>query len=172
MRSGDADALRNLYDIYYQYLFGAGFSLCMSRELTSDCIQDLFLSIWSTRKKIPHVSSVGAYLHISLRRKMINILKQEQLLLFHISEEDYEKDFSYEEIIVGFQAEQEIRLKLDKALSQLTKKQKDVIRLRYYENKKFEEIAQLMNTEPRTIYEHMYEAMKQLRYYLSSTYSS
>jgi RNA polymerase sigma factor (sigma-70 family) len=172
VRSGDADALRNLYDIYYQCLFGAGFSLCMSRELTSKCIHDLFLCIWSRRKKIPQVSSVGTYLRISLRRKMINILKQEQLLICHISEEDYEKDFSYEEVIVGFQAEQQIRQKLEKALSQLTIKQKEVIRLRYFENNKIEEIAQLMNSEPRTIYNHMYEAMKQLRFYLSSSYSS
>jgi RNA polymerase sigma factor (sigma-70 family) len=103
---------------------------------------------------------------------MINILKQEQLLICHISEEDYEKDFSYEEVIVGFQAEQQIRQKLEKALSQLTIKQKEVIRLRYFENNKIEEIAQLMNSEPRTIYNHMYEAMKQLRFYLSSSYSS
>lgn len=172
MRSGHADALRNLYDTFYQYLFRVGFSLCMSRELTSDCIQDLFLSIWSRRKKIPQVSSVGAYLRISLRRKMINMLEQQQLLLFHISEEDYEKDFSYEEVIVGFQVEQEIKHKLEKALSQLPKRQKEVIRLRYYENKKIEEIAQLMNTDPRSVYDHIYEAMKHLRFYLSSTYSS
>jgi RNA polymerase sigma factor (sigma-70 family) len=171
MRSGDPAALQDLYNTYYQYLFGAGFSLSMNRELTKDCIHDLFLSIWLRRKKIPQVVSVGAYLRISLRRKMIDILKQEQLLEYHISDEDYEKEFSYEEVIVAFQTEQETRQKLEKALSQLTKKQKEVIRLRYYENKSFEEIVQLLNSEPRTIYNHMYEAMKQLRFYISSTYT-
>ncbi|MCU7550081.1 sigma-70 family RNA polymerase sigma factor [Chitinophagaceae bacterium LB-8] len=172
MRSGDSSALQELYNIYYQYLFGAGFSLCLDRELTKDSIHDLFLSIWAKREKIPAVSSVGAYLCTCIRRKIIDVLKKEQFLEQNISSEDYEMQFSYEEVIIAFQTEHETRLKLDKALAQLTKKQKEVIRLRFFENKSFEEIALLLNSEPRTIYNHMYEAMKQLRYFLSSTYSS
>jgi RNA polymerase sigma-70 factor (ECF subfamily) len=171
MRSGDSTALQELYNTYYQYLFGAGFSLCLDKELTKDCIQDLFLGLWAKRENMKPVSSVGAYLRICLRRKIIDILKKEQLLEQHIPIDEYEEQFSYEEVIIAFQTEQETKLKLEKALTQLTKKQKEVIRLRFFENKNFEEIAVLLNSEPRTIYNHMYEAMKMLRYYLSSIYT-
>lgn len=171
MRSGDTAAMQELYQTYYQYLFGAGFSLCLDRELTKDCIHDLFLNIWVRRERIPQVSSVGAYLRICIRRKIIDLLKKEQLLEQHVSSEEYEKQFSYEDVIIAFQTEVETKHKLEKALSQLTKKQKEVIRLRFFENKNFEEIACLLNSEPRTIYNHMYEAMKQLRYYITSTYT-
>jgi RNA polymerase sigma factor (sigma-70 family) len=171
MRFGDSAALQELYHMYYQYLFGAGFSLCLDRELTKDCIHDLFLSIWANRTQMNPVSSVGTYLRTCLRRKIIDILKKEQFLEQNISSDDYENQFSYEEVIIAFQTEQETKQKLEKALAQLTKKQKEVIKLRFFENKSFEEIAFLLNSEPRTIYNHMYEAMKQLRYYISSTYT-
>jgi RNA polymerase sigma-70 factor (ECF subfamily) len=171
MRSGDPAALQELYNAYYQYLFGAGFSLCLDKEVTKDCIQDLFLGIWTKRAHLKPVSSVGAYLRICLRRKIIDILKKEQLLGQNISSDEYEKQFSYEDVIIAFQTEQETKLKLEKALTQLTNKQREVIRLRFFENKNIEEIARLLNSESRTIYNHMYEAMKQLRYYLSSIYT-
>jgi RNA polymerase sigma factor (sigma-70 family) len=171
MRSGDSAALQELYNAYYQYLFGAGFSLCLDKEVTKDCIQDLFLGIWTKRTHLKPVSSVGAYLRICLRRKIIDILKKEQLLGQNISSDEYEKQFSYEDVIIAFQTEQETKLRLEKALTQLTKKQREVIRLRFFENKNIEEIACLLNSESRTIYNHMYEAMKQLRYYLSSIYT-
>jgi RNA polymerase sigma-70 factor (ECF subfamily) len=172
MRYGDSAALQELYNTFYQYLFGAGFKLCLNRELTKDCIQDLFLSIWTKRAKIPQVSSVGAYLRICLRRKIIDALKKEQLLENSVSSDDYEQEFSFEDVIIAFQTQQETKQRLEKALLQLTKKQKEVIRLRFFENKNFEEIAQILNSESRTIYNHMYEAMKLLRYYLSSIYTS
>jgi RNA polymerase sigma factor (sigma-70 family) len=172
MRSGDSVALQELYNTYYQYLFGAGFSLCLDKEVTKDCIQDLFLGIWTKRAHLRPVSSVGAYLRICLRRKIIDILKKEQLLGQNISSDEYEMQFSYEDVIIAFQTEQETKSKLEKALTQLTNKQREVIRLRFFENKNIEEIARLLNSESRTIYNHMYEAMKQLRYYLSSIYTS
>jgi RNA polymerase sigma factor (sigma-70 family) len=171
MRFGDSVALQELYSMYYQYLFGVGYSLCLDKELTKDCIHDLFLSLWVKREQMNSVASVGGYLRTSLRRKIIDLLKKEQFLAQNISSDDYIEQFSYEEVIIAFQTEQETKRKLEKALTQLTKKQRDVIRLRFFENKNFEEIAILLSSEPRTIYNHMYEAMKQLRYFLSSTYT-
>lgn len=169
-RSGDPMALQELYNNYYQYLFGIGFSVCLNRELTKDCIHDLFLEIWANREKLPPNASVGGYLGVSLRRKIIHVLKKEQLLESHVLGDEIEQEFSYEDMIIAFQTEKEVKQRLEMAMSQLTKKQKEVIRLRYFEQKSFEEIARLLKSEPRTIYNHMYEAIKLLRNYLSSTY--
>ena len=77
--------------------------------MTKDCIQDLFLGIWTKRAHLKPVSSVGAYLRICLRRKIIDILKKEQLLGQNISSDEYEKQFSYEDVIIAFQTEQETK---------------------------------------------------------------
>jgi RNA polymerase sigma-70 factor (ECF subfamily) len=48
MAGGDKDAFLALYESHYQALFCYGFSLSKDKELTKDCIQELFLEkrVW------------------------------------------------------------------------------------------------------------------------------
>lgn len=85
---------------------------------------------------------------------------------------DAEHEYSYEEVIIAFQEQEETRKTLKEALSFLTTKQKEVIQLRFFENKNYEEIAQLQGCEPRTIYNRMYEAVERLRHHFSVRHTS
>lgn len=167
MRAGDANALQELYNSFYQYLFAVNFAVCMRRDLTKDCIHDAFISIWTNRDKLPPVSTVGGYLRICVRRKVIDALKKEPPLESTFLQADAEYECSYEEVVIAFQEEQSTKVALKEALSHLTNRQKEVIRLRFFENKNYEEIARLMGSEPRTVYNHMYEAIDRLRHYFS-----
>ena len=172
MRAGDADALKELYNAFYQYLFTANFTFCTHREIVKDSIHDAFINIWVNRDKLPPVTSVGGYLNTAVRRKMIDALKKEYPLESAILKMVTEHEFSYEEVIIAFQEEETTRKTLQEALSYLTNRQKEVIRLRFFENKKYEEIAQLLDCEQRTIYNCVYEAVERLRHYFSVKHTS
>ena len=103
---------------------------------------------------------------------MIDSLKKESPMEGALLQMDAEHEFSYEEVIIAFQEEESTRKTLQEALSHLTAKQKEVIRLRFYDNKNYEEIARLQGCEPRTIYNRMYEAVERLRYYFSVKHTS
>lgn len=171
MRAGDANALKELYNIFYQQLFTANFVVCMHRDTVKDSIHDAFISIWVNRDKLPPVTSVGGYLSTCVRRKMIDTLKKEYPLKSALLKMEAVHEFSYEEVIIAFQAEEATRKTLQEALSHLTGKQKEIIQLRFFENRNYEEIAQLLGCEPRTIYNHVYQAVERLRYYFSVRHS-
>jgi len=172
MRAGDANALKELYNSFYQYLFSANFAVCTHREMVKDSIHEAFISIWVNRDKLPSVTSVGGYLNTCVRRKVIDALKKESPLQTALLRIDAEHEFPYEEVIIAFQEQEATRQTLKEALSHLTTKQKELIRLRFFENKNYEEISQLLGCEPRTIYNRMYEAVERLRHYFSVRHPS
>lgn len=172
MRAGNPNALKELYNSFYHFLFSANFPICTHRDIVKDSIHEVFLNIWVNRDKLPPVTSVGGYLNTCVRRKVIDALKKD----FHpettLSGIDGEHEFSYEEVIIAFQEQEAISKTLQEALSHLTNKQKEAIRLRFFENKNYEEIALLLGCEQRTIYNRLYEAVKRLRDYFSSKHTS
>ena len=172
MRAGNADALKELYNLFYNSLFAANFAVCLRRDLVKDSIHDAFINIWTTRTKLPNVNSVGAYLATCVRRRLIDTLRKESPLESSLQRIESGHELSYEEVIIAFQEEQATRQTLEEALSYLSNRQKEVIRLRFFENKNYEEIAQLLDCEPRTIYNHIYQAVERLRHYFSARYTS
>lgn len=172
MRAGDANALKELYNSFYHYLFSANFAVCARRDMVKDSIHETFISIWVSRDKLPSVTSVGGYLNTCVRRKMIDALKKESPFETILLQIDTEHEFPYEEVIIAFQEQEETRKTLKEALTHLTNKQKEVIRLRFFENKNYEEISQLLDCETRTIYNRVYEAVERLRHYFSVKHPS
>lgn len=172
LRAGEPSALKELYNSFYHYLFSANFAIYTHREIVKDSIHEAFLHIWINRDKLPPVTSVGGYLNTCVRRKLIDALKKESHLESVALTLDDDPEFSYEEVIIAFQEQEATSKTLKEALSQLTNKQKEAIRLRYFENKNYEEIAQLVGCEQRTIYNRIYEAVERLRHYFSSKHTS
>ena len=71
MVKGDKEAFLAIYHNHYRALFYYGFSLTADRELTKDCIQELFLDIWNTRPTLnKEVENIQSYLFTWLRRKI------------------------------------------------------------------------------------------------------
>jgi DNA-directed RNA polymerase specialized sigma24 family protein len=75
MIEGDTSAFLTIYQDQYQALFSYGYTIAADKELVKDCIQEVFLEIWKTRKTIKiDVANVRSYLFTWLRRKSITTL--------------------------------------------------------------------------------------------------
>jgi len=166
MIKGDKNAFLTIYKDHYTTLFQYGFSLTCDKELTKDCIQELFLEIWKTRSSLTkEVENVRAYLCTWLRRKIsksITRLSKEKLTnglakIFDLVE------LSYEELLIEFQQTEEKKERLNRALNKLTKKQIEVIRLKFFENLSYPAIADKTSLTTRTVYNIIYEAIHHLR---------
>ena len=170
MLAGDNNAFIAIYETHYQSLFAYGFSISTDRDLTKDCIQELFLEIWNTRSKVnKDVIDIRSYLFTWLRRKIgkeLNITSSHQQKDFFATEETGFSECSYEELLVAFQQSEENKEKVRKALKHLTKKQMEIIRLRFFENLSYSEIALQTSLSPRTVYNFVYEALKNMKEYM------
>jgi len=166
MAGGDKDAFLTLYQSHYQGLFCYGFSLSTDRELTKDCIQELFLEIWKTRSTLnTEVTNVRSYLFTWLRRKISRDLSRiaKENCSDELKEEFSSIQSSYEELLIAFQQSEEKKEDLRRALKKLTKKQLEIIKLKFFENLSYRAIAAQTSLTPRTVYNLIYESIRALR---------
>lgn len=166
IKQGDKNAFMQLYQSQYQQLFRLGCRVHTDRELVKDCIHEMFCEIWTGREKVQQVSNSRAYLFTYLKRKMLKELNKVGLTQFAQDPEQHSHETSYEELLIGLQADEEMKLKLQSVLKKLTKSQLEVIRLKYYESLSYEEVATALQIQPRTAYNLVYEALKLLRRYM------
>jgi RNA polymerase sigma factor (sigma-70 family) len=163
---GDKEAFLIIYHKYYRTLFRYGFSLSGDRELTKDCIQQLFLDIWNTRSTLnKDVENIQSYLFTWLRRKLSR--KQSRLskekTYQHSVEGNQTKEFCYEELLIAFQDAEETKEQLKRALSTLTKVQLEIIRLKFFDNLSYTEISAKTLLAKRSVYNIIHLAISRLR---------
>jgi RNA polymerase sigma factor (sigma-70 family) len=166
MTGGDKDAFLIIYNSHYHALMCYGFSLSASKELTKDCIQELFTEIWKTRSTLnTEVKNIRSYLFTWLRRKISRELSRlaKENLFDETNEEFHFAEPSYEELLIAFQQSEEKKEQLRAALKKLTKKQLEIIKLKFFENLSYRTIAAQTSLTPRTVYNLVYEAVRHLR---------
>jgi RNA polymerase sigma factor (sigma-70 family) len=166
MLEGNKNAFLTIYQQNYNILFGYGFSLTRDKELTKDCIQEMFLEIWNTRTSInKNVQNIRAYFCTWLRRKISRT--QSRIIKQRTFENTfgnlYTHELSYEELLIAFQDTEEKKAKLNCALNKLTKKQLEIINLKFFENLSYAEIAEKTQLSSRTVYNTIYLAIQRLR---------
>jgi RNA polymerase sigma-70 factor (ECF subfamily) len=107
---------------------------------------------------------VRSYLFTWLRRKINrSVYEKNKIDLGDNLSVPNQNEKSYEELLVAFEENEEQKEKLKLALRGLTPKQLDIIRLKYYENLSYEQIAERTSLTTRTVYNIVYEAITRLR---------
>ena len=164
-----------LFDRYYPRLFNYGFKIVQSDEFVKDCIQELFLTIWEQRKTVSNVHSVNSYLYVSMRRTIFNNLrksKNQKKRNTVFAEEFSEEEPHVETRIINKEFELEYNRQLKNALDDLSNRQKEIIELKYLDGLSNSEIASLLQINRQSVYNHVSEALKQLKYFVNSSSKS
>lgn len=165
MKEGSKDAFLSIYQDNYNTLFSYGFSLSCDKEVTKDCLQEMFLELWNSRASLnSEVHNVRSYLCTWLRRK---ISRSQSRVIKERSFEEFSEvnhnQLSYETLLIAFQETEEKKERLTRALNNLTTKQLEIIKLKFFENLSYTEIAAKTTLTTRTVYNTIYLAMQQLR---------
>jgi RNA polymerase sigma-70 factor (ECF subfamily) len=175
IQQGDAEAFRQLYEQYANWLYGYGMKIAKNDTLVSEAIQSLFVYLYEKRTTCSKPDSIAAYLCISLRHILINELKKsENNITVSLDEREGMLDYQFdleidvEEALIQTELKREQLEMLQYELSQLTKQQREVIYLRYYKQLSPEETAQIMGLSSRTVYNTTHMAMTKLRQKLTN----
>jgi RNA polymerase sigma factor (sigma-70 family) len=166
IRKGEKEALFNLYNNTYFHLVRFGLKITANDELVKDCVTQLFFQLWDKHQRLNEVTHVKSYLFTSLRRMLIDQLEQDNKTYMAISDysiNENTEELSYEEIIINVQRDQELRDKLHRAISQLTPRQTELIRLMFFEGLTYEQIAAQTSQSIKTAYNTIYNAITTLR---------
>jgi RNA polymerase sigma factor (sigma-70 family) len=163
-KKGDKKAFQIILDQYYQNLYNYGIRLSHSKDLAYDCLQDLFVELWNRKEFLETPKSIKAYLFISYKRRILkelafnnkrsNILKEDT---------EIEVQFNIETYLINNEIEHETLLRLKHELRNLSKRQREVLYLRFYEELEYEEISKIMEISHHSTINLVYEALKMMR---------
>lgn len=173
-QQGDRHAFAAIYRQYFPNLYEYGVRLADDRDLVKDCIQDLFIKLWSNREQLGMVSNVKSYLLVALRGTIYNKLKQQQnTTVVDITDGHFfELTFSAETHLIEKEQLTAQSKKLLDALNNLTPRQKEVIYLKYFEELDYDEIAAILEISVKATYKLSARALEALREIMNLSASS
>src|SRR5579872_2106123 len=165
-RSGNAEAFGALVRVHYRDLLHYGTRFTRDVELVKDCMQDLFLELWINRETISETSFVKHYLLKALRRKLTRRIGRSRYT-GSWEELHFESIFSgspsVESGLIREDGMAELAKKMRHALAGLSKRQQEVIYLRYYVDADIDEMAEIMSINRQSVYNHLHDALKKLK---------
>lgn len=155
LRSGSREALNAIFDKYCRVLHSFGRNITADQGLISDCVQDLFVELWVKRNVLaPHVSSIKFYLIKSLRRRIVRGLSDSRRFAGQVHPGNYfdEVEFSIEVNVIRSQLSAEQSMQLKASIATLNSRQQEAMYLKFYEGMVYEDIASVMDTNVKAVY--------------------
>jgi len=169
--SGDKDALGKLFNQCFNSLYSYGYRITPDSENVRDAIQEIFFQVWKYRENLTTPDSVQAYLFISLRRELLNKKKscqQRDDVNNNYYIEEFDALISYNNWDEILNLEEEDSKELKRAIENLTPRQREVIYLKFYEGFSTEELSEILDLHAQSIYNLVFSAINQLRYFLDN----
>ncbi len=167
LKKGSTIALGSIYDKYVDELLLFGCKIVADSDIVEDAIHDLFLDLYKYASNLSETTNVKFYLFSSLKNKILKnpqFKEQQYQTSFQLNREVFiEPTNSIEEIFIETEMRSEHTAKVFKALELLPKKQREGIRLKFIQNKTYEEIAEIMNVKVETCRTIVYRGVKSLR---------
>ncbi|GGM93753.1 DNA-directed RNA polymerase sigma-70 factor [Dyadobacter beijingensis] len=165
-QAGDRQAFAEIMQTYYPVLLNYGMQFQRDREFVKDCLHDLFIDLWNNRQKLSAVQKLKPYLLSSLRHRLFRETKR--LRWFREAEElndEYhlEVQFAIESYLVSHEVQHEELKRLQANLEKLSKRQREAIYLRFFQEMEYEDIARVMSIHYHSAVNLVYEALRMLR---------
>jgi RNA polymerase sigma factor (sigma-70 family) len=165
-KKGNDLAFSILYNKYVQRLYSYGMHSCRDKDLVLDCLQELFTLLWDRREKLSEVTCVNYYLFKSFRRLLMNRLTVGRKFLISLSDRDsYGFDFSpsQEDALIAEEWETERNKKVRNSLHSLTKRQREAIFLKFFNQLSYHEVAAIMDLHVDSVYNLISKSIDLLR---------
>ncbi len=163
-RKGNQQAFMSLYDMYAEMLLNYGLCITTDRELVKDCVQDVFVKLIAKTQEL-QVLKVTSYLLISLRNRLLDEFRRKNYMTetavedIHISmmEDDVENCYIKDE------RESNNNHKVKALMMELTPRQRQVFTLYYLEQRKYEDICDIMQMNYHSVRNLVHRGMLKLR---------
>lgn len=136
----------------------------MDKELLKDCIHDVFVKLYTKKDELGTIDNLKSYMFISLKNKLCDELRKRMYMSDTAIEEvnmlaptNVENDYAEKE-----QRKNEFFL-IKRLLNQLSPRQREALTLYYIEEKKYEDICEIMNMNYQSVRNLMYRGLTKLR---------
>lgn len=168
IQRGDKSSFSLLYNTYAKELLDYAYSYVKDKQVSEDLVQEVFLSLWTRRKKIDIALTIKQYLYGAIKFNVLSYFRSEGV------KQRYIEHFC---TFVAQSSNQQIKEIMDTAdlmtiisssLKSLPPKCQHAFYLSRFEHKTIKEIAEEMNISTRTVENYISQAIKHLRVILKN----
>lgn len=160
--SGDERAFEDIYYGHVTSLLHTAAQKLGSKERAKEAVQDIFLKLFLARNELKHFDNIGGYLATALKRKIINLIRDDLIHQRHL--ETYSKElWSQEGSPSDYVEHKELDEKIQVVLSGLAPQCRRAFVLSRYEHLSYLEIAERMGISVKTVEMHISRALRVLK---------
>ena len=142
--------------------------IVLQHDDADDVLQNTFIKVYKNIQGFNGDSKLYSWMYRIATNEALNFLKSKSRKLGLSSEALQDKTLAHLEADVYFEGDQ-IQLKLQKAIASLPEKQKLVFNMKYFENMKYEEISEVLDTSVGALKASYHIATKKIESYLKES---
>ena len=139
--------------------------MVIDHDESDDLLQEVFIKVWKNIDKFRGDSNLYTWLYKIASNECLNHLNKKKKRFF-ISFQDTKSELVNKLSNSSYIEADEIQLKLQKALLKLPDKQRLVFNMKYFEDMKYEEIAEITDTSVGSLKASYHLAVKKIEEFL------
>lgn len=168
-KQGDAQALEELIDIYYEDIYRYCYRRCFGqKELAEEVTQEVFLRLVEHIRDYHFTGKFRNYLLTIAVNLCTNTMSKKQFATTPLETQPLASDS--EKLPLETLLDHEGRLLVKQSIDELPDIQKDVILLRYYHELKLKDIARIMNIPLSTVKSRLKQGQDKLKSVIQEEY--
>ncbi len=163
----DQVAFEEFFHLYFTWLKSVAMAIVKKNEDAEEVIEDVFVKVWAMRERLHQVNNIETYLYTATKNRAYNYVKKyykAYLVEMEEGKDDTGYSISPEEAMII----EELKLKINDAVSLLPPKCKEVFTLVRQEGLSYKKAASLLGVTPKTVENQLAIAIKKIKYELDS----
>jgi len=161
-------AFSDLVQLYKERLYWHIRNIVKNHEDANDVLQNTFIKVFRYIKKFKGDSKLYSWMYRIATNESLTFLKKKARKLQISDQELQDHLIDNLESDVYFEGEK-IQLQLQKALNTLPEKQREVFNMRYFQELKYKEIAEILEVTEGACKSNYHHAAKKIEEYLKET---
>jgi len=168
IKNSEVKAFSLLMDRYWPILYQKANLRIKDQDVAKDLVQEILISIWINREKLPSDMIPKAYLYTALKYKILNFISYSNLRLKKanqiLEKQQAQQNLNPEEVIDV----KELRNAITKSTAIMTTGMREVFELSYKDGLSISEIASKKGLSTQSVKNYLHEAKGILRKNLST----
>ncbi len=158
----DHSAFESLFREYFPFLVSFARKYVQDEEVRKDIVHNVFLNLWQKRDELDMGQTLKPYLFRSVHNRCLNHIRDHKKIIHHDLPQEENQVMSYLESDQQVQ-QSELEMKIKQVIDGLPDRCREIFVLSRFEEKKYAEIAEMLNISVKAVESQMSKALKVLR---------
>lgn len=151
---------------YQQRVYWHVRKMVIDHEEANDIVQDTFIKVWNNLEKFREASSLYTWIYKIATNECLNHLNKKKKRFF-LPINDVSQELTTKIDSGNYISGEEVQMKLQKALLTLPDKQRMVFNMKYFDEMKFDQIAEITGTSVGALKASYHHAVKKVEKFLN-----